>query len=406
MREPLGRDNVKRVLETLLALGTRNVLIAAASTMAFVQPAFVMAQAAPATIHGKVTDPAGNVLRRGEIKLSTDKAGAEKDRKYQFTFPIDGEGNFKGPGITPGDYIAFVSVDGKTPDYLPVLLKAGEDRTLDFDMTRAEYMKALTPEARAAIEANKKNNAGVTAENAKIANINQALAEARANVKAGKPDDAVKSMQELTQQRPTEAVLWATLAEAQLASGDVAMKAARTAKTSLTDSAILQKYSDAATSYQKAIETNAASKKPNPEIASASYMNMGQAFGKSGKTKEANDAYESAIKASPTAAGTAYYNEAAVFYNAGKLDEAGAAADKAIAADPKRAEAYYIKGQSLIPKASIDPKTQKIQAPPGCVEAYQSYLELAPEGAHAADVKGILMGIGATVKSSYKAGKK
>ena len=101
-----------------------------------------------------------------------------------------------------------------------------------------------------------------------------------------------------------------------------------------------------------------------------------------------------------------YFNEAATLYNAGKLDEAGAAADKAIAADPKRADAYYIKGQVLIPKATVDLKTHKSVAPPGCVDAYQTYLELAPDGPHAADVKGILEGIGEQVKSSFKAGKK
>ncbi len=74
--------------------------------------------------------------------------------------------------------------------------------------------------------------------------------------------------------------------------------------------------------------------------------------------------------------------------NAGKLPEAGAAADKAIAADPKKADAYYIKGQSLIPGATVDAKTQKVVAPPGCVEAYQQYLELAPDGPHAGRCEG------------------
>ena len=80
-----------------------------------------------------------------------------------------------------------------------------------------------------------------------------------------------------------------------------------------------------------------------------------------------------------------------------------AAADKAIAADPTKADAYYIKGQALIPKATVDPKTQKIIAPPGCVEAYQKYLELAPKGPHAEEVKEILAGIGEQMKSTYKA---
>ena len=36
------------------------------------------------------------------------------------------------------------------------------------------------------------------------------------------------------------------------------------------------------------------------------------------------------------------------------------------------------------------------------IEAYEKYLELAPDGPHAADVKGVLEGIGEQVKSSYK----
>jgi tetratricopeptide (TPR) repeat protein len=125
-----------------------------------------------------------------------------------------------------------------------------------------------------------------------------------------------------------------------------------------------------------------------------------------GNAKESADAYEAAAKAQPASAAMYYFNEAATLYNASKLPEAQAAAYKAIAADPKKAEAYYIKGQALIPQATVDPKTQKIVAPPGCIEAYQTYLELAPDGPHAADVKGILEGIGAQVKSSYKAPKK
>ncbi len=133
---------------------------------------------------------------------------------------------------------------------------------------------------------------------------------------------------------------------------------------------------------------------------------MGQALANSGEAKDASAAYEAAAKTDPTKAGMYYFNEAATLYNAGKTDDAAVAADKAIAADPKRADAYYIKGQALIPKASVDPKTQKITAPPGCVEAYQQYLDWHRTGPHAEEVKAILTGIGAQMKSTYKAGKK
>jgi hypothetical protein len=58
------------------------------------------------------------------------------------------------------------------------------------------------------------------------------------------------------------------------------------------------------------------------------------------------------------------------------------------------AVAYYLKGQGLVVKASVDPKTKAFVAPPGCIEAYQMYLQLAPNGAYAGDVKDILASFG------------
>jgi tetratricopeptide (TPR) repeat protein len=206
--------------------------------------------------------------------------------------------------------------------------------------------------------------------------------------------------------KPDEALLWVTLGEMQLADANAAAKAARAAKTSPTDVAIVQKYTDSTVSYQKGIDLAQAATKKQPEVIALAYLNMGEALAKSGKYKEAGDSYENAVKANPTLASQAYYNEAAILFNAQKMDEAGAAADKAIAADPKRAEAYYIKGQALIPKATMDPKTNKFILPAGCLEAYQQYLELSPDGVHAAEVKDLLVNLGQPVKNSYKAGKK
>ena len=368
-------------------------------------PAYMMAQAAPATIHGTVKDPAGFPEKSGEIRLSTDKTSAAKDRKFQYTFPVGADGTFKGTGIAPGDYIAFYYLNDKSVDYQNLPLKAGDDKPADFDMSREEYLKALSPEDRKALEEAKKKNAGVMAENAKIADVNKTLIQARADEKAGKADQAVAELTPLTSVKGDEPVIWAALGEAQLASADAATAAAKAAKTPTTDPAILQKYSDAATSYQKAIDLNTASKKPSPDLAYASYINLGQALGRSGKTPEAAAAYENAAKANPPQAGSAYYNEAATFYNAQKLPEAAAAADKSIAADPKRSEAYYIKASALIPNATMDKTTNKFVLPPGCLEAYQMYLELDPNGRHAQDVKELLANLGQTQKSTFKAKK-
>jgi tetratricopeptide (TPR) repeat protein len=406
---------VKRILHlgtlSLAAISAPAALLALAGAM---HPPALIAQA-PAvqktvTIHGMVTNVEGGPFKTGEVKFTKDVNAKAEDRKYIYTFPIGPDGKYTATGIAPGDYLVIVWSDNKTIDYQTVTVKPDEARTLDFDMTRAEYMKSLTPEQRAAIEANKKKNAGITAENAKIADINKALIEARADEKGGKPDEAVTLVKGLIDQHPADAymsVIDSSLGEAQLAAADAAVNAARTAKTATNTPEIQQKYLDAADSYQKSIDYAAKAQKPTPPATlSIISMNEGTALAKGGKTDQAVAAYDAAAKYDPTTAGTVYYNAAATFYNLQLLDQAGAAADKAIAADPKRAMAYYIKGQALIPKATVDPKTNKIVAPPGCVEAYQEYLELEPNGPHAKDVQELLTGIGQPIKNSFKAGKK
>jgi tetratricopeptide (TPR) repeat protein len=360
-------------------------------------------------LHGHVNNAVGQPIKVGDVKLTTDKTAAAKDRTYKYSFPLDSNGDFKGADIAPGDYVAIVMVDGKSVDFQDVTLKTSDDKTLDFDMTRAEYIKALSPEERANIEEYKKKNAAVSTDNQKIANINKTLLQAREDEKNGKADVAVKELQPLVELKPDEPILWASLGEAQLKEGDMGTAAARAAKTPTNDPAILKMYTDAATSYQKAIDLNATAKKPGtPENLASFYLNLGQALSKSGKLTEAAAAYDMCAKTAPAMAGTAYYNESVVFYQANpqKLPEAAAAAEKAIAADPKKADAYYIKAQALIPGATADPKTGKFILPPGCLEAYQEYLELSPEGAHAAEVKDLLNNLGQPVKNSFKAGKK
>lgn len=368
----------------------------------------VFAQDAPASIHGHVVNPAGSPLGSGEVRLTTDRTSDAKTRKFAYTFPISNTGDYKGTGIKAENYVVIVFQQDKSLDFNDsVVLKPGDDKAVDFDMTRKEYVDKMTPEDKKALEEYKKKNAEVTQANSKIANLNTLLTQARADNKSGNYDSAIASMTQATTAKPDEGILWVTLGDAQMGSADTAAKALKASgKPVAGDSTVTGKYNDAIASYKKAVDLNAVSKKPSPETAAAADNQMGQAYGKMGDAKNASDSYDAAAKAQPTSAGMYYFNEAATLYNAGKPDEAGAAADKAIAADPKRADAYYIKAQSLIPKAAVDPKTQKITAPPGCVEAYQQYLELAPDGPHAQEVKDILTGIGATIKSTYKAGKK
>ena len=367
--------------------------------------------AANATVHGHVQNAAGQIVA-GKVEFTKDRSAAAKDQKYAPIVPIDASGNYTTSDVTPGDYYVYViNADGKLIDRLELSIKAGENKTLDFDMTREEYLKALTPEERKAIEDYKKKNAEVTSANKIVANLNATLKQVRDDLSAASKnkDDVSKdvdSMKSATAAKPDEGLLWVTYGDTLQAQGDHLAKADRDQhKSPNTDDAVLQQYSDAADAYKKGIDLDAAGKKPNPSTQAAGYNQMGNALAKAGKIPDAAAAFDSAAKVEPAKAGMYFGNEAAVMFNNSKMDDALAAANKAIAADPNRADPYFIKGQVLVQRATVDPKTQLPVAPPGCLEAYQKYLELAPDGPQAPTVKEVLTGFGQKIDTRYNAKK-
>jgi tetratricopeptide (TPR) repeat protein len=346
---------------------------------------YAQAQEKTGSIHGHVQDPAGTPLAGAQVQVSTDG----KTAKYTFT--ADQNGDYKGSGIEPGTYVVtlFQATAGgavKPVDrFESVKITAGRDTLQDFDLSRPDFIKKLTPEEQKAIQDAKGKNAQINKENQNVKQLNGMLQEARTDITAKNYDQAATLMQQATQIKPDSSVLWLELGTAQNG---------------------LKKYDDAITSLKKAIELDTASKKPSPEIQGAANNALGEAYASTNKIPDATAAYDAAAKAQPADAGMFYSNEAIVLSKAGNADATVAAADKAIAADPKKPVPYYLKGQALIGKATVDPKTQRIVAPPGTEEAYQKYLELAPTGPMAPEAKAILEQIGSKQQTKYSAGKK
>ena len=352
-------------------------------------PTTLQAQDKTASIHGHAQDPVGVPLAGVDVHVSTDG----KDTKYSFT--TDANGDYKGTGIAPGTYVLLLQQkDPKTGEsksidfFRDVKIAAGADVLQDFDLTRPEYIKQLPPEQQKAIADAKTKNAGIQKENQDVKKLNGMLADARADITAKKFDDAATLMTQATGIKADSAVLWLELGIAQ--DGQ-------------------KKYTDAITSLKKAIELDAASKKPLPEVEGGANNALGEAYAKAtpADIPSATNAYEAAAKIEPANAGMYYSNETIVLSQSGAPTEAVvAAADKAIAVDPKKPIPYYLKGQALINKATVDPKTQKIIAPPGTEESYTKYLELAPDGPMANDAKAVLQEIGSKQATKYTAGKK
>jgi tetratricopeptide (TPR) repeat protein len=382
------------------------------------------AATAPVKVHGQVTNPTGAPQSGGNVTfVMTTRAasgpGLSAQTAEQGTFPVDANGQYSGQ-VPPGTYTVVYRGEGMPKDkeadrFENVKIVAGQDNVQNIDMSRAEYIEKLPEDQKKQLEELRKTNAAAMKTNEVIKNLNADLktvgddlkavdgahaeaaqelgasaakadVDAKTNeIKTAKYTDIETLMTKDTQARPSEAVLWGYLGQAQ---------------------AGLKKYDDAEASYKKALELDAASKKPNPVIQGMAQSGLGEIYARTGKVQEANAAYDAAAKANPASATMYLRNQAVIFFQAGNGDAQVAAADRAIQADPNDALVYYLKGQGLIQKATFDSKTSKIILPPGCAEAYQKYLDLAPNGPYAAEVQGILQQAGQKVNSSYKAGKK
>lgn len=381
-------------------------------------PAFAQTPAAApgetGKIHGHITNPTGAPQTNGSVSLSTDNGHSSK-----YTFPVDSNGDYKGEAA-PGTYTLIYRQPDTPPDKMVdsipnITVTAGQDTAADDDMSRQAYIDKLPDEEKKQLEDLRKKNSDALKANEVIKNLNadlkvvgqdvkdadgaRAAAEQQLGANAPKTDVAAKEneiktakytdietlMTKDTAAKPDAAILWAQLGLAQNG---------------------LKKYDAAETSYKKALEVDQASKKPNPQIEGMANAGLGEVYARTGKVPEANAAYDAAAKANPSSSGMYLRNEAVIFFQAGNADAQVAAAEEGIKADPNDALLYYLKGQGLVSKATYDQKAQKIILPDGCAEAYQKYLDLAPNGPYAAEVQGILQQAGQKVSSSYKSGKK
>ena len=384
--------------------------VAVAAVLSVAPAAF--AQAGTATVHGHVTNPIGQNFSNGDVKFTKDRDEPFDKEKFLNVAPIDADGNYKATGIAPGDYFVIVVQGNKAIDKMDLSVHGGDDKTLDFDMTRAEYLKGMTPEERKALEDYKKKNAEVTSANQVIAKLNATLKDVRADLAAALPTKGdvskdVANMKQATDAKPDAAILWLTYGDTLQSQADhIKAEDKKAGKSSASDDELTQTFAQAIDAYKKADTLDKAAAKPNTAEDGVVLNQLGNAYGKSGKFDEAMAAFDDAAKTDPTGAGRYYKNEAVILFNSGKNDEALAAADKSIAADPTVATSYFIKGQALVAKSTFDAKTNKMTPPPGCIEAYQKFLELAPNDPNAAQVKEVLASLGEKIDKNYKAPKK
>jgi tetratricopeptide (TPR) repeat protein len=364
-------------------------------------------------IHGHVTNPTGASQATGSVSLSSDGG-----RTSKYTFAITSTGDYTGEGA-PGTYMVVfrqpdTPADKMVDSFDGVKIVAGQDVAQDIDMSRKAFIDKLPAEQQKQLEELKKHNSEAMKANEVIKNLNADLKVVTQDIKdadgshatavstlgaaASKADIDAKDAEIKTAKytevetlmlkdaaaKPDASILWAQLGQAQ---------------------AGLKKYDEATVTFKKTLDLENASKKPNPAIQGLAQSGLGEIYARTGKIQEASDSYDAAAKINPTQAGFYLKNEAVIFFQTNQADAQVAAAEKAIAVTPDQPMLYYLKGNGLVQKTTMDDKTHKLVAPPGCMEAYQKYLQLAPDGPYAAEVKGILQGFNQTIDNTFKADK-
>jgi tetratricopeptide (TPR) repeat protein len=359
----------------------------------------VFGQSSSGKLHGRVLDPAGIPKTSGTVALSVD--GGYNSR---YTFPVDANGEYSGGGIEPGTYSLVYRAKNSVSDKYVDLIKnvkivAGEETVQNIDMSRKEYIDTMSPEQRKQLQEFKEKNVGTMLQGQTSKGLNADLVAARAANKAEKFAEAEAMMLNDTKAYPEAVLLWVELGLAQLG---------------------LKKYPEAELSFQKALaidpasrtgghredyyaeegrthasrntaeHTTIAEKKLTPDVQAVSYASLGEVYIRTGKVADAQAAYDTAAKLFPPQAAFYYGNEAVYFSQVGNTEAQLAAANKAIAADATRPVPYYLKGQALVAQATMDAKTQKLILPPGCLEAYQKYVALDPNGKFVNEAKAII----------------
>lgn len=359
-------------------------VVLAAMLSAFIATA-AWSQATLATVNGKVTD-GGKPVSGAQVTLTSLATG----KNYKAN--TDKSGAFSVVGVARGDYQVEVknsSGEGVYTQKRSITAEGGgtEDLTIDVSSGTSKGPKMTKEEVER-----------IKAENAKATSLNALITQAQTALNAKNWAEAEPVLKQMITADPNRWQFYQALGNAQLNQGE---------------------YDDAVASFDKGIQlaqpyaTGSVPKDPknadtDPAKAKAGvgqmYALQGNAYLKLKKNPEAIAAFTKAAEMDPNPA-VAYFNICATQYNTGNMEGAAAACDKAIQADPTKADAYFIKGSSLYGNGKLD-ANNKYVVPPGTTEALNKYLQLAPDGAHAADVKAMLQALGEPITTSYGKKKK
>jgi tetratricopeptide (TPR) repeat protein len=284
------------------------------------------ASAQTGVVRGKVVDAQGAPVEGAKVTISA------KDVKNVRDLKTNKKGEFVQVGLFPGDYVITVEKEQMKATQ-ETKVSIGDNPPIDFKLAPASGGSAEMAAKQAALQ--KVFEEGVEAS------------------KAGKFDDSIAKFTEALAQLPNCADCYYNIGYANMQKKDMAA---------------------AETAYKKAIELKADH--------CASWAGLANLYNVQNKTDLALDATAKASSCGGGATGggadaSGLYNQGVILWNAQKFAEAKEKFDAATKADPKFVQAWYLLGKADINLGDFA----------GAVAAFEGYLQNAPTGEHAEEVK-------------------
>jgi tetratricopeptide (TPR) repeat protein len=361
----------------------RSLLCALAGLLVALASPAARTQTATGQIKGTVTDT-GSPLAGVEVRLANVNAGRS------FKIKTDDVGAFSVETAPFGDYdVEIISAGGErllteqitiyasgSPAVATVKIDVSESKISSLPTEQTPIPGQPVPGSKA--KYTKQEIRDIKAKNERTSEMNALILQANGALLNENWRDAIAPLQQLTGMDPDDWQYFSGLGDAQYHLGQ---------------------YQEAIGSYEIALLLAG---DPGTVNTSDGWMdatkkktrigrllnNEGNVYSALHKTKEALAAYNKSAAIDPEPK-LAYFNLCVAEYNLKNVEGAVAACDKAIAVDPGKAEIYFFKGSLLLYGNRPEAK-ERVTVPAGAAEALKKYLELAPEGEHATEVRQML----------------
>lgn len=279
----------------------------------------------------------------------------------------DRDGRFYYGGFQPGRYHIAVLREGRILWSLPVTLShSREVLQLEIDLQKlrqaAGRVQHLDPELERQREADRQRREHEE-------HLQEYLNRGLRHLNDAHPERALEEFQAALELEPSRGGTYALLGAAYAAA---------------------DRRPEAMDSYRRALELEPGE--------GAHHNNLAILLVRSGQLEEALAQFGKAAQLDPDRAATYQFNSGATLLNAGRPADALSALRLATRRDPTFAVAHYFLGLALLrtsPRRSPEGGPERIEPRPGTLEAFQRYLQLAPDGEYAESAREYLKQLGA-----------